>query len=225
MICKNVEKGLRAADFKPDQIVSRLHSAIIQSFDFKVCEPTYSVFEAYDLIRVLETGIGARLVLALLYIHAGRAFGLSIEGIDFPGFFMCRLDYNGQRTLFDPSSGEILDAATLRFRLKNTLGHEAELSADYMKSLHNRAMLNTMQNPIKFKQIDMEDFDSALKTIEVIRMIDPNERRLLFEAGILYARSGQNNSAIKMLEHYIDVAPDGTNKNEALSILYNLRDV
>jgi len=48
-----------------------------------------------------------------------------------------------------------------------------------------------MQNNAKLRQIEGEDYLGALKTVEVMRLLDPNEYRLLFDAGVLYARTHQ----------------------------------
>jgi regulator of sirC expression with transglutaminase-like and TPR domain len=81
-----------------------------------------------------------------------------------------------------------------------------------------------LQNNIKYRQIEVEDYAGALKTVEGMRMIDAGEYRLLLDAGVLYARTGQPKSAIDALEEYIKKAPKDRDRHEAAMLLQELKN-
>ncbi|MCB9990800.1 MAG: tetratricopeptide repeat protein [Rhodospirillales bacterium] len=177
-----------------------------------------------DMIRVIDRGKGNPVSLSLLYIHVARALGWTIWGLDFPGYFALRLDDKGQRLLFDPFERcGLLQAADLRRIIKKALGAHAELSTEYYEPVTNRDMLIRLQNHVKFRQIETEDYEAALQSVEAMRALDPSEYRLLLDAGVLYARTDKAGAAILALEDYLRQAPPGRDRDEAAYLLEDIR--
>lgn len=54
-----------------------------------------------NLLAVLSTGLGNPISLAAIYRLVGRRLGLEIEGCNFPGHFMARVQHEGQLYLVD----------------------------------------------------------------------------------------------------------------------------
>lgn len=185
----------------------------------------YDDLQNADLIRVIDRRTGMPIALSILYIEAGRALGWQVEGLNMPGHFICRLEKDGQRLIFDPfDRARLLNAADLRQLLKKTQGDFAELSSDYYEPAANREILIRLQNNIKLRLIDNEDYERAARVVEAMRRIDPGEFRLLLDAGVLYARVGQNVAAARCLESYIDKAPNPKDRQEAAILLQQLRE-
>lgn len=186
---------------------------------------TYDDLQNCSLIRVIERGKGIPITLAILYMHAARAQGWAIHGLNIPGHFLCRLDKGSQRLIFDPFNGcALMGAPQLRMLVKKNLGPHAELSAYYYEPATNRSILIRLQNNIKYRQIEVEDYAAALKTVEVMQRIDPQEYRLLLDAGVLYAKIERPRAAIDALSQYIQRAPDQRDRREAEMLLLQLTD-
>ena len=165
-------------------------------------------FENMNLIRVIERGKGISITLGLLYMYAARAQEWEIVGLNMPGHFVCRLDKDGLRLIFDPFQDcKILEAADLRLMVKQALGDHAELSSSYFEAASNRGILIRLLNKIKYRKIQDEDYKGALSVVERMRGIDPEEFRLLLDAGVLYARVEHTRAAIDALEDYIRKVP------------------
>ncbi len=185
---------------------------------------TYDDLENASLIRVIERRKGLPITLCILYMHAANAQGWSVAGLNIPGHFVCRLEKDGERMIFDPFNAcDVLEAPQLRLMVKKAHGEHAELSAQYFEPASNKDILIRLQNNIKFRQIEAEDYSGALKTVELMRLVDPAEYRLLLDAGVLYARTDQPKSAIEALEGYIAVAPHDQDRHEAALLLQDLR--
>lgn len=168
----------------------------------------YDDLQNANLIRVIERNKGLPIALCVLYIHVARAQGWDIAGLNIPGHFACRLDVGAERLIFDPFEDcKVLEAPDLRFLVKKTMGPHAELSAAYFEPASNRDILVRLQNNIKHRLVEAEDYAGALKIVERMRAIDPSEFRLLLDAGVLYARVEQTRAAIDALEDYIKKAP------------------
>ena len=185
----------------------------------------YDNLENVNLIRVIERRKGMPVALALIYIHVARAQGWRADPLSFPAHVICRIEYEGERFLFDPFNGcKMVEAHDLRHMLKELVGEQAELSSTYYESATNREILIRMQNNIKLRQIEGENYLGALQTINVMQLLDPKEYRLLFDAGVLYARTNQAKAAIDNLEDYIDLAPDFDSKQDAILLLAEIKN-
>ena len=169
---------------------------------------TYDDLQNVSLIRVIERMKGMPITLCILYISVGRRQGWSVDGLNVPGHFLCRLEHGGQRIVFDPfSQGKVLEASDIRLLVKKAMGERAELKADYFEPASNRDILIRLQNNIKHRLIADEEYAQALEVVQRMRLIDPNEYRLLLDAGVLYAKVEQNGAAIEALEDYLAVVP------------------
>lgn len=177
-----------------------------------------------NLIRVIDQAKGLSITLALIYMQAARAQEWKIVGLDIPGRFVCRLERGSERLIFDPYENcKVLDAHDLRQMLKEALGDEAELSSSYYDPVSNRQILVGLQNFIKFRKIAAEDYEGALEIVDVMRKLDPDEYRLLLDAGVLNAKVNQPRAAIDALEGYLAKAPYTRDRYEAEALLYELR--
>lgn len=180
----------------------------------------YHAIENTDLIRVIDRRKGMPIMLCLLYISIGRELGWAVDGLSIPGHFVARMDQNGNRIIFDPFHDcKILEAPDLRQLVKSVLGPHAELSASYYEPAENRSVLIRIQNNKKISLIKDEDYQKASEVVDNMRLIAPDDYRLLFDAGILYARIGSVTAAREALEKYIDMAPNNGDKQDAVMLL------
>jgi regulator of sirC expression with transglutaminase-like and TPR domain len=177
------------------------------------------------MVCVIDQRKGLPIALAILTLEAGRAQDWIIDGLNFPGHFLLRLEYQGTRLIFDPfNQFTVLSAPDLRNLIKLVAGEEAELSSSFYQAASNRDILIRLQNNIKLRQVEAEDYEAALETVEVMRLFAPDETRLLLDAGVLYARTGRKQDAIKVLEEYIKNAPTPEDRYDARQLLQNLHD-
>lgn len=212
-----------ATDDAATQLAALKH-IIADQYEYVGDENTYDDLQNVNLMRVIERRKGMPVALALIYIHVGQAQGWHVEALSFPAHVVCRIEKEGARILFDPfRCCAVLQAADLRQLLKELLGEQAELSTTYYNPATKREILIRMQNNIKLRQIESEDYLGALETIDVMRLLDPDEYRLLFDAGVLYARTNQAVAAIDSLEEYLDRAPVAENQHDALVLLQQIK--
>jgi regulator of sirC expression with transglutaminase-like and TPR domain len=180
--------------------------------------------QSADLVAVIDRRLGAAPALVILYLHAARAQGWEAHGLLLPGTALVRMDYEGERVICDPFTGfSVLQASDLRRMVKRALGPKAELSATYYEPAENRALLVRLQNIIKTRQIEAEDYEGALQTVTAMRAVDPGEYRLLLDQGVLCARLDMVEVAIVALESYIEKAPQNRDRHEAATLLQQLK--
>ncbi len=215
------------AEGREDDAAARLEAltrALADQSHYEGDRDSYDHPDNADMVRVIDRRLGLPVALSILYIHAGRAQGWDVWGLNFPGHFVIRVDAGAERLIADPfNKGRVLQAADLRNLIKQTMGPGAELSATYYEPVSNRQALIRLQNNVKRRQIEAEDYEEALFTVDVMQALDPQEYRLLLERGVLCARTRRHAEAVTALESYIARAPDDRDRREAALLLQDVR--
>ncbi len=213
------------ADDSAETRLAALKHIISDQYQYEGDTDNYDDLENADLVRVIDRRKGLPIALSIITLHAAKAQGWDMEGINFPGHFLLRLEWGSHRLITDPFSRfQIMQASDLRNLVKKIAGPEAELSSSYYESATSRDILIRLQNNIKHRQIEHEDYEGALKTVEQMRLIAPDENRLLFDSGVLHARNSHIRKAIEILEEYLKKAPKPSDRRDAELFLASLRD-
>ncbi len=218
---------LIAADANDDATtrLAALKHVIADEYGYAGDRETYNDIDNADIIRVIDRRKGLPISLAILVIHVGRANGWDIDGINFPGHFLVRISHNNQNIIFDPFHGfKIMQAYDLRALTKQILGPQAELSSSYYDVAPARLILLRLQNNIKARLIDHEEYEDALDIVMTMRLFAPDEYRLLFDEAVLRAKLGEAKAASQLLEIYITKAERDIDRHDARVLLQSLRE-
>lgn len=203
--------------------LAALKHVIYDSHHYQADTKDHEILESADFIRVIDRGKGCATALCLLYMDSACKAGWQIEGLNVPSGYLCRLEYDGQRIVFDPAQGcRVMQAHDLRHALKQSLGEAAELSTEYLKGKNVRQVVVHLCNHIKLRRIEMGEYEKALQIITRMRLLVPDEYRLLLDSGVLFARTGNNQEAIYCLNAYIGKAQNFYDKHEAKMLLQEL---
>ena len=179
---------------------------------------TYDDLQNANLIRVIDRRKGLPVALGILYLHAGRAQGWSLEGLAFPGHFLIRLEH---RFILDPfNDGRLCDAALLRQLLRATAGR-AELAPEHYAPASDRAILLRLQNNIKLRLVK-DDPEKALDVLERMLLFVPEEASLRLEAGYLSMHRGKLRAAAAHFDRVI-AEGDDVLRHRAAALLQQLR--
>ena len=213
------------ADDSAGTRLAALKHVIYDEYGYDGNRENYENIDNADLVEVIDKRKGLPVALAILYMCAAEAQGWDVQGLNFPAHFLLRIEYGGERLIFDPFNAcSVMEAPELRQLLKSLAGEGAELSASFYETISKRDILIRLQNNIKLRLIEYGDYNAALETIEMMRKIDPGEFRLLLDAGVLYARTGKPKTAIPLLEDYINKAPNIRDREEAALIVRKLKE-
>jgi regulator of sirC expression with transglutaminase-like and TPR domain len=200
-----------------------LREIIFTQEEYAGDQENYDRLDNADLMSVVDRRRGLPITLAIIYMSVARDAGWLVEALSFPAHVFLRIEHAGERIIFDPFDGaKVMEAHSLREKLKELVGGQAELSADYYDAMTPRDILARLQNNIKTRLISGEDFEGALQRIDVMRLILPDDPRLVFEAGVMHARVGQRRRAVTLLSSYVDMAVSQDERESALLLLEEL---
>jgi regulator of sirC expression with transglutaminase-like and TPR domain len=218
---------LRALGSPADSVARRteaLTEVVVRRHGFTGDRETYDDLANANLIAVLERRRGLPVALAILYIHAARAVGWPVEGLNFPGRFLVRLGAADGRAVLDPfEDGLVREASSLRELLKQAAGTTAELAPEHFAPVGNRDILLRLQNNIKVRLLQADRIGEALAVLERMQLIAPAEAMLWLEAGGYHARLGNLRAAIDAAERCTGLASDEGLRQRAADLLQDLK--
>jgi regulator of sirC expression with transglutaminase-like and TPR domain len=219
-----VHAGSSRSEPDLDGQIEALSHVVCRRYGYGCDSETFEEAEAANLMRVIDSRRGLPVALGILYIHAARAQGWTMVGLDFPMHFLVRLEHASERRILDPASGlRVMEPAELRALLKAATGNEAELAPAHYAAMDNRAVLCRMQNSIKIRQLRAGQLEDALRTVETMALFAPDAAELWREAGLINARLDNFGAAVTALEEFLRRGGDPAARREAQDLLQRLR--
>lgn len=186
---------------------------------------SYDDLQNVNLMRVIDRRKGLPIALGILYLHAGRAQGWNIEGLNFPGHFLLRLEAAGTRTIFDPfNGGKTIEISDMRALLKATRGSDAELSPEHYAPASNRDILIRLQNNKKIRLLKAEQVADALAVVEDMLVFAPASAALWHEAGVLHSHVGNLGAALQSLEQCRELSVSPQDQHRVAQLISELRN-
>ncbi len=180
--------------------------------------------EAANMMYLIDSRLGTDCALAILYVHIARALDWTADAIDFPGRILVRLEHGGRRVMLDPCDDfRERTPKDLRRMLKDADGAQAELTPAHYLALDNRSLVLNLQEGLKTYLLDEERFFEALDVTETELIFAPDHALLWLEAGLLYARLDQIESAVAALEKYLHLDQGDEHRYRTSSLLQELR--
>ena len=205
--------------------VEALNGAIRGQQRYEGDRLTYDDPQNANLMRVIDRRKGIPVALGILYIHAARAQGWSVAGLNFPGHFLLRLELNGARTILDPfDDGAVRQPRDLREILHRVTGAESELRPEYTHPVSNRDILLRLRNNIKLRLLRDQRPQDALEVLETMLMFAPGHAQHWREAGMLHAHLGNLRAATLALEHVLDLGAAPQEMHQAARLLQDLKN-
>lgn len=145
-----------------------------------------------DLIAVAERRRGISVALGVFYLDAARRCALPLEGVDFPGHFLLRIESAEGPLALDPfSEGRVvLPSELVRRALRAGLTPDVADRLDVlMAPVKDRQVLIRLQNAVFARAQQAKDFPRAERAALRRALLDPNDHRPWID--VAAAREGQ----------------------------------
>lgn len=145
-----------------------------------------------DLLSVCERRRGSAVTLGVFYLHVARACGLTVQGVDFPGHFLLRIETEEGPLALDPfSEGRVVLPSELTRRALHAglTPNVADRLDRLMEPVSDRAVLIRLQNTVYARATQAGDFACAERAALRRALIDPADHRPWLD--VAAAREGQ----------------------------------
>jgi regulator of sirC expression with transglutaminase-like and TPR domain len=162
--------------------------------DLRLCGDlfTHDDPENADIIAVSERRKGLAVTLGVFYLHAARHCGLTVQGVDFPGHFLLRIETEEGPLALDPfSEGRVVLPSELTRRALHAglTPNVADRLDRLMAPVSDRAVLVRLQNTIFARASAVRDFGRAERAALRRALLDPTDHRPWLD--VAAAREGQ----------------------------------
>ncbi len=145
-----------------------------------------------DLISVCDRRKGLPVALGVLYISAARRCGLAVQGVDFPGHFLLRIETQEGPLALDPfSEGRVvLPSELIRRALRTGLTSDVADRLDLlMAPVKDRAVALRLENNVFARASRAGDHARAERSALRRALLDPTDHRPWID--VAAAREGQ----------------------------------
>lgn len=208
-----------------DDMVGAIRDVIFRLHGYAGDSETYDDMQNANLMDVIDRRRGLPVALGILCIHAARSQGWDMAGINFPSHFLIRLRSAGESAVIDPFNAvQVLDQPALRRRLEEMSGTEMELDPSYCRPVGSREILLRLQNNIRIRALRDGNLEQALSVVESMVLLAPGQGGLRLEMAALQARGGKLRSAIRGLEHLLDLPGAADSHAAAAALLQDLKE-
>jgi regulator of sirC expression with transglutaminase-like and TPR domain len=163
------------------------------------------------LNEVLDRRLGIPLTLCILYMEVGKRCGLRVDGVGFPGHFLCKVQLDEGELVVDPfQRGQLLGMPELKQRLAAAVGDRVPFDPRILRAAQPREILVRMlQN---------------LSAVDRLLLLQPANTRGLRERAQLREQLGGGQAAAADLEKVLQLEPNAADAPELRARVRRLRD-
>ena len=203
------ERDLQPAHALMDEACERLHHHLkSHAPDEAICEALGSdcglsgdLFDSEnllnaDLLSVCERRRGLSVTLAIVFLEAARRCNLEVQGVDFPGHFLLRVETGDGPIALDPFAGGqvVMPSDLIRRALRAGLPPLAADDLDHlMAPIRPRQVALRLQDNLFARASRAGDFERAERAALRRALLDPKDHRAWLD--VATAREGQGRIA------------------------------
>ena len=206
-----------AATIRPQITSDQSASDIIDALNFYLFGQVNYAGNADDyynpdnsfLNRVMDGRKGIPLTLSIIYLEIGWRLRLPLWGIGLPGHFIVGYGAEADPIYIDVfHRGQRLTEDDC-FALSNNPVRRREIfKRQFLRPVSKKAMLYRLLLNLKHIYLDQQNWPAALKTINLMMILRPQEIGNLRDRGLIYHRLDRLNAAITDLQRYIFLVPN-----------------
>lgn len=185
-----------------DALAAKIAAIVAGKFAYKGDNENYDDLQNANLMRVIDRRKGLPVALGILYLHVGRACGLNLYGLNFPGHFVLRLEAGSGAAILDPFNGGLtLNPNDLLEMLRSIEGPSARLTPQSYAPVSSREILLRLQNNILSRALRAEELDRAREVVTHMTWLAPRRAGLYFELARLEVHAGHMAAAAAAFEN------------------------
>src|SRR6266852_5868087 len=193
-----VMRGLPAGALA-ERRVGRLNAVLFHELGFAGNQAEYYDPRNSFLNEVIERRTGIPLTLCLVYMEVGRRCGLKVDGVGFPGHFLCKV------TLDD--GGELIGLAELKRRFAAAAGDAARFDLRLLRPTRPKEILARMLQNLRSIYLERGDLPRALSAVDRQLVLQPDDPRVLRDRARLCEQLGGSEAAAADLERVLHLQP------------------
>jgi regulator of sirC expression with transglutaminase-like and TPR domain len=223
-LADGVQAGLPAGAI-PERRVGRMNAYLFHELGFCGNQGDYYDPRNSFLNEVLERRVGIPLTLCIVYMEVGRRCGLVVEGVGFPGHFLCKVRLAEGELIIDPfNRGQLLGTEELKRRLVSAVGDQVRFDPRLLRAAKPREILVRMLQNLRSVYEGRNDIPRALSAVDRLLLLAPDNVRGLRERAQLYEQLGGSAAAAADLERVLNLDPNAADATALRALVRRLRE-
>ena len=223
-LAEGVQGGLPAGAI-PERRVGRMNAYLFHELGFCGNQADYYDPRNSFLNEVLERRVGIPLTLCIVYMEVGRRCGLAVEGVGFPGHFLCKVRLAEDELIIDPfRRGQLLGTEELKRRLVSAVGEQVRFDHRLLRAAKPREILVRMLQNLRSVYEGRNDIPRALSAVDRLLLFAPDNVRGLRERAQLYEQLGGSAAAAADLERVLNLDPNAADARALRALVRRLRE-
>jgi regulator of sirC expression with transglutaminase-like and TPR domain len=217
-------RGRLNGETAPLLVLQELLNTLYRRNHFRGNREAYYDSRNSFLNDVLDRGLGIPLTLAIVVLEVGWRLDLPLEGVNFPGHFLVRFRGNAMSLLVDP-----YDGGALRFQdqaqelLDRIYGGMVQVHDSFLRPARRGEMVVRLLANLKGLYTHLGDYPKALAAIERILIVQPGSLVETRDRGVILARLGRREEAVRELEAYLRAAPQAADSEKIMELVEELQ--
>jgi regulator of sirC expression with transglutaminase-like and TPR domain len=160
------------------------------------------------LNQVLERRTGIPITLSAVVMAVAQRAGLSVLGVGLPGHFVVKAAGEGEEILFDPfHGGRLLSREQCEILVEQVMGVPFQATAERLQAVPVGLIAVRMLTNLKGIYLRQEDFPRAVRVIERLRQLAPDDPLQRRDLGFSLIHAGQPGRAVDHLQAYLTAVP------------------
>ena len=214
-LAEGVQSGLPAGA-TVERRVGRINAHLFHELGFAGNQGDYYDPRNSFLNDVLDRRLGIPLTLSIVWMEVGRRCGLRVDGVGFPGHFLCKVRLDEGDLVVDPfHRGQLLGVDGLKKLLSSAVGDKVKFDPRLLQPARSREILVRMLQNLRAIYQQRDDIPRALSAVDRVLLLAPDDARALRERAQLYERLGGSAAAAADLDKVLQLEP-GAPDAEAL---------
>ena len=223
-LAEGVQSGLPPGS-SAERRVGRMNTHLFHEIGFAGNQTDYYDPRNSFLNEVLDRRLGIPLTLSIVYMEVGRRCGLRVEGVGFPGHFLCKVELEGGELVVDPfNRGQLLGLEEIKRRLSAAVGDQIKYDPRLLRPARPREILVRMLQNLRSLYQERNDVPRALSAVDRLLLLAPDNIRGLRERAQLYERLGGSAAAAADLEKVLELEPGASDAPALRARVRRLRD-
>ena len=222
-ICKRAREAASGLS-DPSDILEAINSVLFLEYRYHGNRQNYYDPRNSYLNQVIDRRTGIPITLSIVYMAVADSVGLRVSGVGMPGHFLVKHSGPCGEIYIDPfNSGRLIDAAGCARLVKEASNGNFELRSEHLVAVSKKQILTRVLTNLLAIYSEAKDFARAIRVLDLILMIHPNEPARVRDRGLLLAASGRARESIESLEQYVRLSPGASDAGEMINNIKRIK--
>jgi regulator of sirC expression with transglutaminase-like and TPR domain len=205
----------------PTYLVSILNEFLFENEGFIGEMDDYYNPKNNFLNEVIDKKSGLPITLSILYVEIAKFIGLDLKIIGFPSHVLVK--YNEEMILDPFNDGRLLDIDDLQEILDRNFDGQLEFEPEFLDEIKPEQILVRLARNLKNSYFQSYANEKALKCVNMTLAIEPESPEDIRDKGILEEKLLNYDTALKYLNHYLEINPNAEDVDFILELIRNTK--